>query len=167
MNARPKAILGYGALIAVTFFVSTYWPNEAHTMIGGLGFVMLAALLGGFFWIVGPPTLASLVEAWGNGFTTMLHASRNNPPWQAPRVLSSKGSARDKADYRLLRKRLNLLPGELPDSVWREVPNSTLRNHYFEPALYVDPETGQYWVEYGYEAGHSQWTEIAPVRPPG
>ena len=32
--------------------------------------------------------------------------------------------------------------------------------------IYLDRETGQYWAEYGYEAGHSQWTEIAPVRPP-
>ena len=96
----------------------------------------------------------------------MLHASRDNPPWQAPRILSSKGSARDKADCRLLRKRLTPVPGELPDTVWRDIPNATLRNHHFEPVLYLDRETGQYWAEYGYEAGHSEWTGIAPVRPP-
>jgi hypothetical protein len=166
MNPRLKTILGYGALIAGTFFVSSYWPNEAHTIIGGLGFVMLAALVGGIFWIVGPPTIARLIEAWRDGYPTVLHASRKDPPWQAPRILSSKGSARDKADCRLLRKRLTPVPGELPDTVWHGMPNSTLRNHYFEPVLYLDCETGQYWAEYGYEAGHSQWTEIAPVRKP-
>jgi hypothetical protein len=164
--ARLKFILVYGALIAGTFFVSSYWPIAAHMIIVGLGFVMIAALLGGFFWIVGPPTIARLIEAWGDGYPTVLHASRKNPPRQVPRILSSKGSARDKADGRLLRKRLAPVPGELPDTVWCNIPNSTLRNHYFEPKLYLDRETGQYWVEYGYEAGHSEWTEIAPVRPP-
>jgi hypothetical protein len=166
MNARLKAILGYGALIAVTFFVSAYWPGEAHAIIAGLGFVLMAALIGGLFWIVGMPATARLIEAWRDGYPTALHASRKNPPWQAPRTLSSRGTAKDQADYRVLLKRLTLVPGAIPDAIIGDVKNSLWRNDYFEPALYLDRETGQYWVEYGYEAGFNQWTDIAPVRKP-
>lgn len=169
MNAGLKTILGYGALIAAAAFVTLYWPDGANVisssagLFGGLVLVAVGACL---LWIIGRSVIDRLVDAWRDGYPTALHASRKSPPWKVPRTLSSRGSPKDKADCRLLRKRLTPVPGEFPDAVWRDIPNSTLRNHYFEPALYLDRETGQYWAEYGYEAGHNQWIDIAPVRKP-
>ncbi len=169
MNPRLKTILGYGALIAATAFITLYWPDAANLISSGAGLfgsLFLVAVGAWLIWIIGRSVFDRLVDAWRDGYPTAIHASRKNPPWQVPRTLSSRGSPRDKADYRLLQKRLSVVPGAIPEAITRDRQHSGWLNAYFDPALYLDRETGQYWVEYGYEVGFNQWTDLIPVRPP-
>lgn len=80
--------------------------------------------------------------------------------------MSASGSPQEKADLRLLRARLRVVPGPVPDKILRETRASVPGNDHFEPVLYLDRKTGQDRVEYGYEVGFSQWEELIPVNPP-
>jgi hypothetical protein len=88
-----------------------------------------------------------------DGYPTAFYASRQNPPWACPREVSSLGSRTDRADYRVLERRLERI-SELaprPDIDW--APRVLLR----------DRQTGQHWCRELREAGFNQFFVLVPV----
>ena len=175
MHRNLRILLGYGALIAASIFMTLYWPDATPAILAGLGWfnaILLAAVFAGIVWIFAGSALDRLLEAWRDGYPAAIRGSRKNPPWVIPRRLSLTGSPQDRADYRRLQPRLTSAPGPLADETLREIVanaprnNSAPLNEYHEPSLFIDSETGQYWIELGYEVGFNQWTELAPVGPP-